>query len=536
MLDVLNLSVNLKLEHGFFKAVDDVSFRIEAGEVLALIGESGSGKSMTALSIMRLLPNNAEYGSNSKILLHSQDLLNLTEKEMRKVRGRSIAIIFQDPMTSLNPVLTVGAQITESLVLHQDLHGRACYIEALRLLDAVRMPNAVQQYKVYPHELSGGMQQRVMIAMALAGKPDLLIADEPTTALDVTTQAQILQLLKEIQRQENMAMLLISHDLAVASQMADKIAVMRSGKLIEQNSSTAFFRQPQDPYSQRLLQSVPSMFGYSTEQIQPTENPVLDVQDLQVYFPIKEGLLRRTTDYVKAVDGVSFTVNAGETLAIVGESGCGKTTLGKAILSLIPATDGKVIFSDTDLVKLRQSKWRKYRGDLQIVFQDPFASLDPKRRIIDSLEEGLLALNKGGSQSQRYELLDTLLMQVGLKPEHKLRYPHEFSGGERQRLCIARALSVNPKLVICDEPTSSLDVSVQAQVLKLLQDLQKDRGLSYIFISHDLKVVSMLAHRVAIMYKGKIVETGLTQEVLKNPQHAYTRELLAAVPQIKIGA
>jgi peptide/nickel transport system ATP-binding protein len=532
MLKVANLSVRFALEHSAFTAVDDISFEIDSGEVLALIGESGSGKSMTALSIMRLLPRNAAYASNSAIKLHDADLLDLTEKQMRKIRGANIGMIFQDPMTCLNPVLTIGTQITECLTTHQHLHGRECYIEALRLLDAVRMPNPVHQYTVYPHELSGGMQQRAMIAMTLAGKPGLLIADEPTTALDVTTQAQILKLLKEIQQQENMAMLLISHDLAVASQMADKIAVMRKGKIVEQNSTANFFKNPQDPYSQNLLRSVPSMFGSPPEDQAKEAATILQVENLQVYFPIKTGILRRTTGHVKAVDGVDLTVHAGETLAVVGESGCGKTTLGKAILSLIPATQGSVVFAGNNLIKMRQRDLLKFRGDLQIVFQDPFAALDPKRRIVDSLEEGLLAQRKGGDQQQRFALLDKLLLQVGLTPEHKLRYPHEFSGGERQRLCIARALTVDPKIVVCDEPTSSLDVSVQAQVLKLLRELQREHNVAYIFISHDLKVVSMLAHRVAIMYLGKIVETGLTKDILQNPQHPYTKELLAAVPQI----
>jgi oligopeptide/dipeptide ABC transporter ATP-binding protein len=532
MLEVSQLSIHLKTSKGIITPVDNISFTIEPGEILGLIGESGSGKSLTAAAIMRLLPNNAFYAKHSKILLYQQNILDFSEKHMRKVRGANIGIIFQDPMTCLNPVLTIGTQLCEAIELHQNLRGRACYIEALRMLDAVRIPAAVHQYSSYPHELSGGMQQRVMIAMALAGKPQLLIADEPTTALDVTTQAQILLLLKEIQRQENMALLLISHDLAVAAQMADRIAVMHHGKLVETNSTEIFFKTPQQEYSQRLLQSIPSLFAIRADQANVSQEQLLDIKDLKVHFPIKKGFLRRTVAYVKAVDGIDFKLSAGETLAIVGESGCGKTTVGKAILSLIPATAGTVQFVDVDLTTLNVRQWRKYRGDLQIVFQDPFAALDPKKRITDSLEEGLLALDKGGDNASRLALLDQLLTNVGLTPEHKFRYPHEFSGGERQRLCIARAVAVGPKIIVCDEPTSALDVSVQAQVLKLLQNLQQQYGISYIFISHDLKVVSMLAHRVAIMYLGRIVETGTTIEVLQNPKHPYTQALLAAVPKI----
>lgn len=532
MLEVSNLSIDLKLERGTFCAVDDISFNIETGEVMALIGESGSGKSMTALSIMRLLPNSAAYGAVSKIDLHGQDIINLTEKQMRNVRGGQIGMIFQNPMTCLNPVLTIGSQICEVLNVHQRLFGRECYIEALRLLDAVRISAPVHQYNAYPHELSGGMQQRVMIAIALAGKPGLLIADEPTTALDVTTQAQILNLLREIQKSQDMALLLISHDLAVAAQMADKIAVMQHGKIVEQNYTAKFFASPQDPYSQRLLSSVPSMFGTVARDLHISKQDVLNVENLKVHFPVKKGLLRRTVEHIKAVDGVDFLLRQGETLALVGESGCGKTTIGKAILDLVPATAGAVLYEKQNLINITTKQWRKFRGDLQIVFQDPFAALDPKRRIIDSLEEGIIAQKLKITQQQRDELIDTLLTQVGLTAAHKYRYPHEFSGGERQRLCIARALTVNPKVVICDEPTSSLDVSVQAQVLQLLQQLQQDHDLAYLFISHDLKVVSMLAHRVAIMYLGRIVETGTTAEVLQNPKHPYTQALLAAVPKL----
>lgn len=511
--------------------VDDLSLTIESGEVLALIGESGSGKSMTALSIMRLLPEKAAYSVQSKICMRGVNLLDLTEKQMRAVRGQDICMIFQDPMTCLNPVLTIGEQLLEVLNLQHTCIGRENYIEALRLLDAVKISDPVRRFDCYPHELSGGMKQRIMIAMALAGKPSLLIADEPTTALDVTTQAEILKLMIELQRKEKMSMLLITHNLAIAAQIADRVAVMQAGKIVEQNTREKFFAGPKHPYSQKLLNSLPEMLKHTNNQNQHTET-ILSVRSLKVHFPIKEGLLRKTVDYIKAVDGIDFTLHAGETLALVGESGCGKTTAGKALLSLVEGASGEVIYNRQNLLQLSERDWRPLRSDLQIIFQDPFASLNPKLMIIDSLEEGLKLHYKQRSRADRLAKIDSLLLQVGLKPEHKSRYPHEFSGGERQRICIARALTLDPKIIICDEPTSSLDVSIQAQVLTLLQDLQKQHNLAYLFISHDLTVVSLLAHRVAVMYQGSIVEHGITSEILNNPQHPYTKSLIAAVPKI----
>lgn len=503
MLKVENLSIMIKKK----TLVDNVSFAIQQKQMFALIGESGSGKSLTALGIMRLLVSSAAYSATSKISLENTSVLDLSERQMRTIRGRKISMIFQDPMTSLNPVLTVGAQLREVLQVHHRYSRQA----VLDLLDAVKIPQATQRINCFPHELSGGMKQRVMIAMALACKPSLLIADEPTTALDVTTQAEILALLRELSQQEDMALLFITHDLALAAENSDQIAVMQHGKLIEQCATSAFFSKAHNAYSQKLLNSLPSMLHLDVQQ--PTSDTILTVQNLKVYFPIKHGLLRRTIGYVKAVDDVSFTVARGETLAIVGESGSGKSTIGKALLRLLPEATGNINAAS---------------NKLQVIFQDPYSSLDPKLRIIDTLTEGIA---KNPSKAGK---IDQLLQQVGLLPEHKWRFPHEFSGGERQRICIARALTVDPEIIICDEPTSSLDVSVQAQVLALLVKLQSEFKLTYVFITHDISLVKLLAHKVAVMYQGKIVEYGMTDAVLQNPQQEYTKKLLAAVPELKI--
>ncbi len=529
MFKIANLSTEILDDQQQYKQIiNNISFDIEAGEVFALIGESGSGKTMTALSIMRLLPNTARFFNNSEIILHGKNLLNLPEKTMRTIRGADIGMIFQDPMTSLNPVLTIGSQIAEVLRIHRQLVGRQSYIEVLRLLDAMRIPDAVRRYNSYPHELSGGMKQRVMIAMALACKPSLLIADEPTTALDVTTQAQILKLLQEIQRQENMAMLLITHNLAVAAQLADHIAVMQNGRIVEQNTREKFFNSPQHAYSRKLLTSLPALIDLPNHDLQQESKVLLQVQDLKVYFPIKQGLFRRTTGYVQAVDGVSFELNAGETLALVGESGSGKTTVAKAILGLYKEASGTIEYAGQNLLDFKSKQIRSLRNDIQIIFQDPYSALDPKLRINESLAEGLIAQGKFKTSKDCSALLDELLVQVGLNPEFKMRFPHELSGGERQRVCIARALTVEPKIIVCDEPTSSLDVSIQAQIINLLHSLQTAKNLTYLFISHDLMLVNLLAHKVAVMYKGKIVEYGPVQAVLTNPQHEYTKQLMTA--------
>jgi len=594
------------------RAVDGVSLDIRRGETFALVGESGCGKSMTALSIMRLLPEPAGRIVSGQIWLDGVELLGLSEVKMRQFRGGRIAMIFQEPMTSLNPVLTVGKQILESVQQHQSLRGAAARAQVVELLDAVGIPDAQRRYGEYPHQLSGGMKQRVMIAMALAGEPDVLIADEPTTALDVTIQAQVLELLKDLQRDTGMAVMLITHDLGVVAETADRVAVMYAGQIVEQASKAAFFQAPEHPYSQKLFESLPDTgkrdrelatipgtvpalnqdfaacrfeprchrawsvckekvpawiklgdgnqadwgvrchladaryespaetreqehkdaVSYAGSGSSDASQTLLEVQDLKIHFPIHQGVFRRVVAHVRAVDGVSLNISAGTTLALVGESGCGKTTVGKGILQLIRPTAGSVRFNNLELTAMTNRELRKHRRDFQIIFQDPFSSMNPRMRVGDIIEEGMRAQGTATNAKVRRNKVDKLLGQVGLLPEHSRRYPHEFSGGQRQRICIARALAVKPKLVICDEPTSALDVSVQAQILNLLQVLQRDMGLAYLFITHDLSVVSYLADQVAVMYLGKIVESGTVQQVLGEPLHPYTQALLSAVPQI----
>jgi len=511
--------------------VDDISFEIHAGETFALVGESGSGKSITALSVLRLLPNNARLNAEA-INLHGDDLLKRSEFELCKIRGRRIGFIFQDPMSSLNPVMTIGSQIEEVIKLHFDLPRDAIQQRVLELLQQVELPQAPQRIKDYPHQLSGGQRQRVMIAIALAGKPDLLIADEPTTSLDVTIQAQILALLKNIQQQTGMALWLISHDLALVSSIADRVAVMQQGKIVETGATAEFFNQPKHPYTRKLLNALPSMqncLAHSTEE----KPPLLQVSDFYCHYPIRKGIFKRIVDYVRAVDGVSFDIQQGKTLALVGESGCGKTTLGKSLLNLIPGS-GRVIINGVELNGLTGEALRRQRANIQIVFQDPFSSMNPRMLVGDIIAEGIRALHPKVSSEQRKARVRQLLQQVDLPEDSALRYPHEFSGGQRQRICIARALAVDPKLIVCDEPTSALDVSVQAQIIQLLKTLQQEKGVSYLFITHDLAVVAEIADDVAVMYQGKIIEQGGVAEVLTQPKHAYTKKLLAAVPVLKM--
>ena len=526
-------------------AVDDISFSINRGETFALLGESGSGKSITALSIMRLLPAAARI-NQGKILLDGEDLLAIPEFAMRDIRGRRIAMIFQEPQSSLNPVLTVGEQIGETLRRHKNMRGVEQRNRSVELLNAVGIPEPERRIQEYPHQFSGGMKQRIMIAIALAGEPDLLIADEPTTALDVTIQAQVLDLLRQLQKDTGMAIMFITHDLAVASEMADDVAVMRYGKIVEQNSRDAFYSHPTHAYSQELFAAIPSKAKRDSEAVtnQETnqtareshnEHALLKVRNLKVHYPIKKGVLKKTVGYVKAVDGVSIDIHSGQTLAMVGESGSGKTTFGKGILQLLRASDGSVIFNGQEHTQLKGKALRQQRSDIQIVFQDPYSSMNPRMMIADVIAEGMVAQGIGGSRQERLKRVDELLEKVGLESSHKNRYPHEFSGGQRQRICIARALAVEPKLIVCDEPTSALDVSVQAQILELLKDLQDNMGLGYLFITHNISVVEYLAHYVAVMYQGKIVEQGTVDEVLTNPQNPYTQQLLAAVPRIKTG-
>ena len=495
---------------------------------------------------MRLLPEAARI-ETGEIRLNGQDLLELLEVQMRGIRGGTIGMIFQEPMMSLNPVMTVGQQICEPLRRHRGLSRRASLARALELLDAVRVPEPRRRLYEYPHQLSGGMKQRVMIAGALAAEPKLLIADEPTTALDVTIQAQVLELLRELQRDLGMAMLFITHDLAVAKSMADAVAIMQHGRIVEAESAKEFFENPRHKYSRNLFAALPNiskrglrLHGNGSDSdrqavepaSRPSTEPLLEIEDLCVHFPIRRGVFRRVVGHVRAVDGLSFTLREGETFALVGESGCGKTTTGKSLIRLLPVTQGSVHYRGHDLSHCSAHEMAPFRSELQIVFQDPFSSLNPRMVIGDIIAEGMQVLGVAQDAVERRERIEELLLQVGLRPEHQIRYPHEFSGGQRQRIAIARALAVNPRLIVCDEPTSALDVTIQAQILNLLQDLQDRYGLTYLFITHNIAVVSWMAHRMAVMHEGRIVEQGGTVEILQNPQHEYTRALLSAVPRL----
>ena len=531
ILEINNLTVAFKED----KVVDGISFDIFAGETFALVGESGSGKSITALSVLRLLPNNAKI-SASQMILNDENLLTVSEYDFCKIRGKRIGLIFQDPVSSLNPVMTIGAQIAEVMQIHFDYSKEQLNQAVLALLEQVEIPDPERRLKEYPHQLSGGQRQRIMIAIALAGKPELLIADEPTTALDVTIQAQILTLLKTIQKKTGMALWLISHDLALVSTMADRIAVMKKGKLVEIGSATHFFTQAEHPYSLKLLAALPSMESCINKPVKQTiSSNLLEVNSFKVYYPIKKGIFKRTVGYVKAVDDVSFKLKRGMTLALVGESGCGKTTLGKALVHLIPSMAGHVLLDGIDLSQLTGDELRQKRSEIQIIFQDPFASMNPRMLIGDIIAEGIKALYPEMNASGRESRVLKLLRQVELDESSAQRYPHEFSGGQRQRICIARALAVEPKLIICDEPTSALDVSVQAQIIKLLKHLQEKQGVSYLFVTHDLAVVAEIADEVAVMYQGKIVEQGRVEQILRKPQHSYTKTLLEAVPRCDLG-
>jgi peptide/nickel transport system ATP-binding protein len=540
LLEVKHLTTCIGTGENKVNVVDDVSFTINRGETFVLLGESGSGKSLSALSIMRLLPAAAKI-SGGEVILKGQDLFKLPESKMRDVRGAKIGMIFQEPQTSLNPVLTAGQQIGETLYRHKSLSKTQCVKRSIELLDAVGIPEPDRRINEYPHQFSGGMKQRIMIAMALAGEPELLIADEPTTALDVTIQAQVLELLNNLQKDTGMAILFITHDLGVTSQMADHVAVMKNGKIVEAKDKQSLFAKPEHPYTLQLFDAIPSWEKRQVEnnevEVKRTdEQCLLKVRDLKVYYPIRKGLFKKIVGNVRAVDGVSIDVHAGETVAVVGESGSGKTTMGKGILQLLHTTDGEVLYEGQNLSALDAADLRKKRSEIQIVFQDPYSSMNPRMMIRDIIQEGMLAQGIGESKQQRDQATIELLEQVGLLAEHQNRYPHEFSGGQRQRICIARALAVKPKLIICDEPTSALDVSVQAQILALLRSLQKEHQLGYLFITHNISVVEYIAHTVAVMYQGKIVEQGDVDQVLMNPQNEYTKELLSAVPRINCEA
>lgn len=534
LLEVRDLAIHFGRDATLVRAVDGVSFDVNAGETTVLVGESGSGKSLSALGITRLLPPAARIASGA-VILHGTDLFELPEARMRDVRGASIGMIFQEPQSSLNPVMTIGAQIAEPLRRHKGLGGPALTERVVELLDAVGIADAARRVGEYPHQFSGGMKQRVMIAIALAADPDVLIADEPTTALDVTIQAQVLDLIAGIQRQRQMGILFITHDLAVAHQVADQVVVMKEGRVVEQGRRDDFYRAPQHEYSRRLFAALPSWEKRLAEGFSPPppgDDAILSIRDLRVWFPIKRGVFRRTVGHVKAVDGVDLDIEQGRTLAVVGESGSGKTTMGKGILQLIECESGSVGYLGRNLRELDNAAMRPLRSDLQIVFQDPYASMNPRMLIGDIIKEGMIAQGIGADRAERDARVHELLAQVGLEAGHALRYPHEFSGGQRQRICIARALAVEPKLIVCDEPTSALDVSVQAQILTLLRDLQERLGLTYLFVTHNIGVVAYLAHRVAVMYQGRIVEYGEVEQILERPVHEYTRKLLAAVPRI----
>jgi peptide/nickel transport system ATP-binding protein len=520
----------LSLEVGGIPLLKRVSFEIKEGEIFALVGESGSGKSLTSLAVMRLLPEIIDVSSGD-IFLKGDSLFSLTEAAMQKVRGKSIAMIFQEPMSALNPVMTVGEQVAEVIKLHMGLKKEAIRAKVISLFEEVALKAPKERYNWYPHQLSGGQKQRVMIAMALACEPDLLIADEPTTALDVTIQAQVLEFLKKIRAKRNLSILFITHDMAVVAQMADRVAVMREGEIVEQAECRTFFTDPQHPYTQSLLKDA---MGIKEDRKRATiTDKLLEVEDLKVYFPVKKGFFQRTVGHVKAVDGVTLSIPKGKTLALVGESGSGKSTIGQAILSLVPITEGSVKFEDQDLAILSQTALKPYRQKIQVVFQDPFSALNPRMTIGDIIREGMVSLDVGPKKrALQDEYIKALLLKVDLKAEYVHRYPHEFSGGQRQRIGIARALAVNPELIICDEPTSALDVSVRSQILKLLKRLQQESGVSYLFITHDLSIVPVIADEVAVMKEGKIVEQGPMLNVMERPQHAYTKKLLKSAPKL----
>jgi microcin C transport system ATP-binding protein len=522
LIEVRDLAVEFVTGDAKQRVVEAVSFDIRRGETLALVGESGSGKSVTAHSILRLLPYPLAQHPTGSIHYAGEDLLKLNENRLRGIRGNRIAMVFQEPMTSLNPLHCIEKQINEVLALHKGLTGKAATARTLELLDLVGIPDPHKRLKAYPHELSGGQRQRVMIAMALANEPELLIADEPTTALDVTVQLKILELLKELQARLGMALLLISHDLNLVRRIAHRVCVMQRGQIVEQASCESLFHAPQHPYTQELLGAEPS----GQPVANPPGEPILEVDDLRVWFPIKKGLLRKTVDYVKAVDGINFSLPQGQTLGIVGESGSGKSTLGLAILRLL-GSQGAIRFRGQAMEGLSQQEVRPLRRQMQVVFQDPFGSLSPRMSVGMIVGEGLRIHSMGTPAEQEQAIIDALL-EVGLDPETRHRYPHEFSGGQRQRIAIARALVLKPALILLDEPTSALDRTVQRQVVELLRTLQAKYNLSYLFISHDLAVVRAISHHLIVVKEGQVVEQGRAETIFAAPQHIYTRQLLEA--------
>jgi microcin C transport system ATP-binding protein len=532
LLEVHDLSVAFRHGATDVAAVDRISFDIRKGETVALVGESGSGKSVTALSILKLLPYPAATHPSGRIRFKGRELLDLPENEIRDVRGRDITIIFQEPMTSLNPLHTIERQIAEIIELHSGVRGEKLRARVIELLGQVGIPDPAERLGSYPHQLSGGQRQRVMIAMALANEPDLLIADEPTTALDVTVQAQILELLRDLQARLGMGILFITHDLGIVRKIADRVCVMRQGKIVEQGPVERIFSKPEHDYTIELLRAEPKP---DPAPPQPQAPIVVETKDLRVWFPVRRGLLRRTVGHIKAVDGVSITVRKGETLGVVGESGSGKTTLGLAILRLI-ASDGPIVFLGQPVQGLKFDAMRPFRRDMQIVFQDPYGSLSPRMSISDIIEEGLWVHHPTMSPAEREQRVIRALEDVGLEPLIRFRYPHEYSGGQRQRIAVARAIVLEPTFVVLDEPTSALDMLIQTQIVDLLRSLQKRRDLTYLFISHDLKVVAALASRVVVMRHGKVVEEGPAAELFARPQSDYTRALFAAAFKLETAA
>ena len=529
LLDIQDLATSFGRGEREVKAVRGVSFHIDKGETAALVGESGSGKSVSALSVLRLLPYPRAWHPSGAVHFAGEDLTAAGEGRMRELRGNRMAMIFQEPLTSLNPLHTIEKQIAEVLLLHKAMSGRAAHDRVVELLHLVGLPEGIERLDSLPHEFSGGQQQRVMIAMALANEPDLLIADEPTTALDVTIQAQILKLLKDLQAQLGMAMLLITHDLGIVRHMAERVYVMNEGLIVEEGANAEVFGNPRHEYTQRLLASEPK----GRPDAAPADAaPVMAAEDTRVWFPIKKGVVRRVADHVKAVDGISLTVRRGHTLGVVGESGSGKSTLGRALLRL-EKSQGTVTFQGRAISGLKGKALRPLRRSMQIVFQDPFGSLSPRMSVGQIVEEGLLVHGLGGSDEDRRAMIGKALDEVGLEPAMQDRYPHEFSGGQRQRIAIARALVLKPEFIVLDEPTSALDMSVQAQIVDLLRDLQRRYALAYLFISHDLKVVRALAHDVIVMRHGRVVEHGPAEELFAAPKEPYTKALMAAAFEMK---
>jgi microcin C transport system ATP-binding protein len=530
LIDVRGLKVAFRSGQTDTLAVKGISFHVGKGETVALVGESGSGKSVSALSIMKLLPYPAASHPGGEITFEGQDLIKASERQMQTVRGNRISIIFQEPMTSLNPLHTIEKQVGEVLKVHRGLDDKAVRARVVELLRKVGIRDPESRLADYPHQLSGGQRQRVMIAMALANEPDLLIADEPTTALDVTIQAQILELLADLKKEFGLSMLLITHDLGIVRRMADRVYVMRYGEIVEEGRTEAIFAAPQNSYTKHLIESEPKGRAAPGNADAPV---IVETDNLKVWFPIKRGFLRKTVDHIKAVDGVSLKLREGGTLGVVGESGSGKTTLGLALLRLI-SSDGPIVYSGRRIDGLNSKEMRPLRKEIQIVFQDPYGSLSPRLSVSQIIEEGLQILSPELTSDQRRERVRHSLQEVGLDPDSLDRYPHEFSGGQRQRIAIARATVLEPKFIMLDEPTSALDQSVQAQIVDLLRDLQKKRGLGYLFISHDLKVVRALCNDVIVMRNGKVVETGTAEEIFAAPREDYTKALLAAAFDLKV--